>query len=202
MPFSGEDTMKKLSKEKKQQLLLIVILTIGALAGLWFGLIEWQKGMLTDLVERKGLAKTEFLKVKQAIENADKIEAQLNDSTSQIAKLENSMASGDLYSWAINTLRQFKSPYKVEIPQFSQIDGPKDVPLLPKFPYKQAALTIGGTAHFYDLGRFVADFENQNPYMRVLNVTLEPANGSAGDDRERLNFRMEIAALVKPSRLD
>ena len=38
-----------------------------------------------------------------------------------------------------------------------------DVNLLPNFPYKQATLTVAGTAHFHDLGRFLADFENQIP---------------------------------------
>ena len=194
--------MKKLSKEKRQQLILVVILTVGSLAGLWFGLINYQKGNLDDLLERGALARKELQKVTQAIENADKIEAQLTESNKQMGKVEEGMASGDLYSWAITTLRQFKGAYKVEIPQFSQIEGPRDVPLIPKFPYKQASLTIGGTAHFYDFGRFVADFENQYPYMRLLNVTVEPAASHSTEDRERLNFRMDVAALVKPSRLD
>jgi hypothetical protein len=70
--------------------------------------------------------------------------------------------------------------------------------MLPNFPYKQATLTIGGTAHFHDFGKFVADFENQFPYMRLMNVTLEPASGVLAADKERLSFRMEIATLVKP----
>ncbi len=154
------------------------------------------------MVARKSQAQGEFQKVKQAIENAEKVDAQLAETAKQLARFEDGMASGDLYSWAITTLRQFKASYnKVEIPQFSTIDGPKDVPLIPRFPYKQAALTVGGTAYFYDFGRFVADLENQFPYMRVLNLSLEPASG-ARDDKEKLNFRMDIAALVKPSRLD
>ena len=59
------------------------------------------------------------------------------------------MASGDLYAWTINTLRQFKLGYKVEIPQFSQIDGPKEMNMLAGFPYKQANMTISGTAYLH-----------------------------------------------------
>ena len=45
----------------------------------------------------------------------------------------------------------------------------------------------------------VADFENQFPYLRVLNLSLEPSSAAAGNDREKLSFKMEVAALVKPS---
>ncbi len=109
------------------------------------------------------------------------------------------MASGDLYAWAITTLRTFKLGYKVEIPQFSTIDGPKDVNLLPAFPYKQISLTVGGTATFHEFGRFVADFENQFPHMRLLNLSLEPGGLQAGGESSTLSFKMEIAALVKPT---
>ena len=109
------------------------------------------------------------------------------------------MAAGDLYSWLINTLREFKAPYKVDIPQFSQIDGPEAMPMLAGFPYKQATLTISGTALFYDFGTFLADLENQFPYLRVVNLTLEPSPGQVGNDREKLTFRMEIATLIKPA---
>jgi hypothetical protein len=107
------------------------------------------------------------------------------------------MATGDLYAWTINTLRQFKLSYKVEIPQFSQIDGPKDMNMLAGFPYKQANMTISGTALYHDFGKFVSDFENQYPYMRVLNLSLEPISAIVGADHEKLAFKMEIAALVK-----
>ncbi len=137
-------------------------------------------------------------KVKQAIANADQLEAELAEAERQVTKLEEGMASGDLYAWAINTVRQFKLPYKVEIPQFSQIDGPKDNSLLPNFPYKQATLTIGGTAFFHDFGRFLADFENSFPYARVLNLTLEPVSGLLHENREKLAFKMDISMLVKP----
>jgi hypothetical protein len=109
------------------------------------------------------------------------------------------MANGDLYAWAINTLKQFRLPYHVEIPQFSQVDGPKDMSMLPSFPYKQATMTVSGTAQFYDFGRFIADFENQFPYIRVLNLTLEPVSAMVPTDRERLSFKLEVAALVKPA---
>jgi len=189
--------MKKLSKDKQQKLLMIGLLTAGALIALWFGAVSTQQASLKNLAERKTDSEQKLREVKQTIANADKIETELGETGKQVAKLEEGMASGDLYYWPFNTLRQFKSNYKVEIPQFSQVDGPKEVSLLPKFPYKQLNLTVAGTAFFNDLGKFIADFENQHPYFRILNLTVEPA-GFSGGDHEKLSFKMEIAALVKP----
>jgi len=191
--------MKNLSKEKRNQLVLVIMGTAGVIAGLWLGLISAQQDSLRALAENKATAQNKLQQIKQTIEMAEAIDCQLDQAGKRLAKIEASMASGDLYSWAINTIRQFKLTYKVEIPQFSQIDGPKEVNMLPGFPYRQVNMTISGTALFYDFGKFVADFENQFPYLRVLNLTLEPASASVASERERLSFKMEVAALVKPT---
>lgn len=191
--------MKKLSKEKRQQLVLVVLLTVGALAGLWFGVIRAQKQSLQRLHVRREDAAQHLKQVKLAVDNADSIEARLAQASKRLTKVENHMASGDIYSWSITAIRQFRAAYRVDIPQFSQIDGPKDVSLLPGFPYKEAALTIGGTAQFYDFGRFIADFENQFPYARILNLSLDAASSLGGTDSEKLSFKMDIVTLVKPN---
>src|SRR5437899_2674005 len=150
--------MNKLSKEKRNQLILVAMATAGVVCALWLGLISAQQQSLRALADNKVSAQKKLEQVKQTIENADAIEVQLDEASKRLSKIEGSMASGDLYSWAINMVRQFKLPYRVEIPQFSQIDGPKDVSMLASFPYKQVNMTISGTALFHDFGRFVTDF--------------------------------------------
>ncbi len=191
--------MNKLSNDKRNQLILTVLVTVTVIAGLWLGLVRKQQHTLAELASRKKSAAQKLQVVKQTIENADLIEGQLAEASNQLAKVEETMASGDLYSWAITTIRQFKTNYKVDIPQFSQIDGPKNVSLLANFPYKQATLTISGTAFFHDLGKFVADFENEFPYVRVLNLSVEPVSALVANEREKLAFKMDVAALVKPT---
>jgi Tfp pilus assembly protein PilO len=191
--------MNNYSKQKRKQLVLVGLLAAMAIGGVWFGLIKFQKEGLERLAEKKAAAEKNLKMVKLSIENADQLDAELKEANKTVAQLEEGMASGDLYSWAINTIRQFKLPYKVEIPQFSQIDGPKDSTLLANFPYKQATLTIGGTAQYQDLGRFIADFENNFPFMRMMNLTLEPASSLLGNEREKLAFKIDIAALIKPN---
>ena len=101
---------------------------------------------------------------------------------------------GDLYSWTYNTIRLFKTPYQVDIPEIGHPDvGPVD--LFPSFPFKQVKFTITGTAYYHDLGKFIADFENTYPHIRVVNLQIQPAD--AADGAEKLSFRMDIIALVK-----
>lgn len=191
--------MKRLSKEKKQQLFLAVLVTAMALGCIWFFLIKAQRESLRRMDDRRTVAAQKVEQFKNAINRADQVEQELCEARKQLEKIEDNMATGDLYSWVINSVKGFKLGYKVEIPQFSQIDGPKDVTLLAKFPYKQASLTVSGTARFHEFGRFVADFENQFPYSRLVNLTLEPASGINAGEKENLSFKMEIATLVKPS---
>ncbi len=190
--------MKKLSKQKQQQLVLVVLGTAIVLAAVWFGLISTQQSTLRQLASQKAAVAKKLEAVRHEMLKAESVDVQLTDAQHKLARIEEGMATGDLYSWTINTIRQFKLPYKVEIPQFSQIDGPKECNQLYNFPYKQASLSVGGSAYYYEFGRFVADFENQFPYMRIMNLTLEPESAQ-GSDREKLSFRMELMTLVKPS---
>ncbi len=191
--------MNKLSKEKRQQLILTGLVTTLAICGLYFGVIRTQQGSVRTLKSKTEAAAQKLDQVKRSIQTADQTEQQLCDARKQLDKDEELMASGDLYAWAITTIRTFKLNYRVEIPQFSTINGPKEMDLLPAFPYKQITLTVGGTAAFNELGRFMADFENQFPHMRLLNLSVEPAPSQAAGGEPKLAFKMDIAALVKPN---
>ncbi len=106
------------------------------------------------------------------------------------------MASGDLYDWMIQTLNKSKLSHAVDLPQISR-ETPCEAGTFSQFPYKAAAFIVGGTAFYHDFGRFLADFENQFPYLRVQNLELEPA-AVRGEDSEKLHFKMEFVTLVKP----
>ena len=190
--------MKKLSKEKRDQFILVLLLIAGGAAALWFGLINFQKGHLRQLEADKQTAQNTLDSWDRLIKNADHIEADLAVASKKLADQEEDMASGDLYLWLVKNIRTFKVPYKsLDIPQLGQPEV-KETTLLPKFPYKQVTLTIGGTSYFHDLGKFIADFENQFPLFRVVNLEMEPAPAVAGTEREKLSFKMDVIALVKP----
>ena len=188
---------RKLPKEKRNHLVLVALAALIAVAGLYFGLIRRQNESLAHLALKKDAAAKKLQVVLDAVRRADRIKADLDDARNALAGAETDVASGDLYAWVINWLRGFKTPYKIEIPQFSQLSAPADVNLLPKFPYKQTTLTVAGTAHFHDLGRFLADLENQFPHVRLLNLSLDANAPSVAVEPETLSFKIDIVALAK-----
>jgi hypothetical protein len=190
----------KLPKAKRNHLIVVALLTVIALGGLGFGLIKWQYGNLRTLADKKEVAEKRLITVKDGINRADQIEAEFNAKKKKLAEQEEVMASGgDLYSWMVNSLRRFQLPYKaVDIPQIGQPTPPSDMSLLPQFPYKQMSLRVGGTAYYHDFGKFIADFENQFPHARVLNLALEPFPSAGPGEKEKLAFQMDIVTLVKP----
>jgi hypothetical protein len=83
----------------------------------------------------------------------------------------------------------------VDIPQISpETVGP--VGVFPEFPYQAATFKISGSGHYYDFGRFLRDFENQHPYIRVQNLDVEP---DTSPNSEKVNFRMDVVTLIKPA---
>jgi len=188
---------RKLPKEKRNQLVLVVLVSLIAIAGLYYSLIRYQDEGLAQLAEQRTKAATKLQVVLDSLQRADRTKMELEAAKTTLAAAERDVASGDLYAWVINSLREFKAPYKVEIPQFSQLGSPTDVNILPGFPYKQATLTVAGTAYYHDLGRFLADFENQFPHVRVVNLSIDANANAVMTDPEILSFKMDIITLVK-----
>jgi Tfp pilus assembly protein PilO len=187
----------KLPREKRNKLMLVVVGTLLAVAALYCLVISHQNENLARLANKKLDVQANQRRVLEAIRRASAIEADLTSAQQGLAEAEADIASGDLYSWVINTLRQFKAAYRVNIPQFSSLGPVTEVNLLPNVPYKQASLSLVGTAHFHDFGRFVADLENQFPHIRVVNLTLDLNPSPAPEDQETVSFKLDVVTLVK-----
>ena len=187
----------RLSKEKRNQLILVLVGTAAVLSLLGLGLIRYQRAGLKQLAEKREAAEKKLKQMEAAVTHASQTSVDLAEAKKNLAAMEGDIASGDLYAWFLTTIRHFRAPYKVEIPTFSPIGPTSDVNLLANFPYKQTTLSIQGTAHYHDLGRFLADFENKFPHIRVSNLTLD-LDGAASEP-EMLTFRMDLIALVKPN---
>lgn len=194
---------KKLPKEKRDQLVLVVLITVVALIGLGFGLIRFQYESLkrTRVAQEKAVLKLD--RMKQLMNRADQMEAELTTLSAKLKEMEKDLAtSGDVYAWALDLVRRFRLSYRVEVPGVSQ---PAKEPaslafaLLPKFPYEQQYFTVTGSGYYHDIGKFVADFENQFPYFRLINLTLTPLSSLSNEEKEKLEFRMEVMVLVRPN---
>ena len=188
-----------LSKAKLNRLIVVGLVTLIAVAGLYVGLIRHQNEKLSSLGQKKAATAKKLQGMIATGKQSDQIQLELDGARNALAEAENDIASGDRYAWVIGTLRQFKSRCKVEIAQYSTLSDPVNVNLLPNFPYKQATLTVAGTAHFHDLGQFLADLENQFPHFRLLNLTLDVSASSVTAEPETLSFKMDVVTLVKPN---
>lgn len=191
----------KISKEKRNHLIILTVVTVAVIGALWYFLIGAQNARLNEISGKIEQAREKQRRMEMAVKSADRIQEDFDAASEKMSRLEKEIARGDYYSWMYNTIKDFKTGYRVEIPQFSSVDKPVDCSLIYKFPYKQISMTVSGSGFFHDLGKFVADFENNFPTMRLQNLEMSPGGGGNFSDRERekLTFRMEIIALAKPT---
>ena len=186
--------MKWLPKEKRNPFILVVVITAAVLLLIYFVLLSSQRATLSKVKDSWKAASAELQGIEKTIKNVDATTNELAAANLAIARAEEDMATGDLYSWAYGTLRGFKQQYKVELPEISHpTEG--EVDLIPSFPYRQMRFVVSGKGYYHDIGKFVADFENAFPHTRVANLTVEPSV----NEGEKLSFRMEIVALIKPN---
>jgi Tfp pilus assembly protein PilO len=196
--------MNKLTREKRDRIILTGVAAAVLVAGLWFGFIRSQKTKVKETAAEITRAADKVAQARRRIEKESQIQSELETATARLKDIEGQMASGDLYSWVIVTLNKFRSAYKVDIPSFTR-EQIGEVGILPEFPYRAATFVVRGSAYYHDLGKFLADFENRFPYIRLQNLEIEPVGTPAATaphgpaDQEKLSFKMEIVALIKPT---
>src|SRR5437867_5231808 len=192
--------MKNLSREKRDRLILIALGTVVGVVALWYVVIKTQQKAIDSLAKQTLEQKSKVDNAQRLVGSTADLQRTLDGASQQLKTIEDTMASGDMYSWLILTLNKFRADRKVDIPQFSR-EVPTEVGVLPKFPYRAALFNVRGTAYFHDFGKFIADFENAFPFIRIQNLELEAAASSSATstgDPEKLAFRMEIVTLVNP----
>lgn len=192
--------MKGLSKDKRDRLILVAIGTLAIIVGLWYGVITQQRKALGRIAERAREQQTKVDNGQRLVTSSGDLQQNVEKANAKLRAVEQTMASGDMYSWIILTVNKFRADRQVDIPQFSR-EVTTEVGVLPRFPYRAALFNVRGTAFYHDFGKFVADFENTFPFLRVQNVELEPAGSSSATqtpDSEKLAFKMEIVALINP----
>ncbi len=191
-------TFQKITKEKRNHLILVALFTMVALGGLGFFLIRYQYNQLRVIAMDTTEASKKLARMKEAVLHSEEIVRRLTEVSETLTAQEAEMVAGDPFSWGLDVLRRFRAAYKVEVPTVNQpVLG--ECNLLAKFPYKQATFTIAGSAYYHDFGRFVADFENQFPHMRIVNLLLNPASSLIAAEKEKLEFKLDVVALVRPN---
>ena len=191
--------MNKLSKEKKQRLVLVAGGTAGAIVAIYFLLISTQ---LAEASKRNKETEETQQKVEAAekmIKKADEVDKDLKARAKQLDQIESQMASGDLAVWIPNTVKQIRVRHPAVV--IAKVSSEESVPvgILPVFPYKAIRFVVRGSGYYHDLGKFFSDFENSLPYFRIQNLELEPGDASLSADGEKLVFKADFVVLLKPN---
>ncbi|HHY84492.1 MAG TPA: type 4a pilus biogenesis protein PilO [Verrucomicrobia bacterium] len=187
-----------MSKEKRNQLVLVVMATLLVMSGLYFFLIRNQQQTLADISKKKQTAEEKLAEIRETRKSSAQILKDLEHVTQTLTLKEQEMASGDLYAWMLDFIGKFKAGHAIDIRQFNS-KGESAVAMFPKFPYREIAVTIMGSGFYHDIGRFIADFENRFPTARIMNLELAPESSANLADREKLTFKMDVVCLVENS---
>lgn len=189
--------MKRLPPDKRNKLVLVIAGTAGLIGLVYFLLISPQKEENQKLGAAEAADRAKLQQVKQTVSQAAATSDRVAEISQLLARAEDDSATGDVFAWTYDTIRQFKTAHKVEISSIGQ-PVQSDVDLVPNCPYKQIKFQILGNGYYHDIGKFIASLENKFPHIRVTSLTIDPAGGPDAPG-EKLSFRVEIVALVKPN---
>ncbi len=198
--------MARLSKDKRDKLILVTMGSVAMIAGLWYGVIKSRDEEFSLMQTRRAKISEKLDKARSVVRRAVQAEADLQAATNQLRTAEETMATGDSFSWSLQLLEKVKAGHDVTIIDVGRpVKG--DVNMLAQFPYEAAIFSVRGTAYYHDFGKFLADFENRYPYFRVQSLSLlagsEDVTGTSssapGTGEAKLSFKMEIVALTKPN---
>src|ERR1035438_1304175 len=99
MQFPGVRPMKRLSREKRNQLIIVILVTLAILALIGFGLIRPQRASISKIADARKVADNKLQSIKHAITNSEALANEWNETTYALAHAEEDLVSGDLYSW-------------------------------------------------------------------------------------------------------
>jgi Tfp pilus assembly protein PilO len=189
--------MKRLSPEKRNKLIGVAVGTLALMGLIYFFLIGPEQEQSRNMEGSVASARTKLEAIKKTIHDANANVGVVDATAANLGKAEEDVASGDLFAWTYDTMRRFKSAYRVELPDVGQ-PTLTDATFIPKSPYRQIRVRIHGYGYYHDIGKFLSEMENKFPHARVENLTMEPSDG-ADAAPEKLQFRADFIALVKPN---
>jgi Tfp pilus assembly protein PilO len=188
--------MKRLTPAKRNQLITVLLFTAAMIGSVYFMLIRPENRENHRLIQETNDRRADLNKYKEVIGQSQATSNQLVAVSLQLQAAEKDIASGDVYAWIYDTIRRFKENYHLNIPTIGQpMISEND--LIPNYPYKQVRLSLSGTGYYHNLGKFVSDFENTFPHMRIVNLAIGATDSA--EDSEILSFHFDVVALVKPT---
>lgn len=196
----------RMTKEKRDQLLLVGLVAAVLAGGLWYVWISPTSRKIDRARVQVQKARQDFEKADGIVKQMDPLQAELDETQKALGGIESGMVSlVDPLTWAYGVRDSLRSRNsEVEVSSVTRpTEGPPE--MLGNFPYNEGTFTMTGKAKYEDLGKFLADFENLYPYFRVRNLQLstsgrDAGGGDAGGGTSSLvGFNVNMVALVRPS---
>lgn len=192
--------MKKLTKDKKDSLILTVL-------GTGFYCVFALQFFVTGQNKRIENLKKQDLALEDKISNLNRLNSRealiVRDHDFSLAKLEElkqfTISGSDPYSWMLSRTEEYKQKYKdlTFNPNRPVVD---ETPIFPGFTYEVVRFKISGKGYFHDLGSFINDLENANPFFRVEKISLGQKNGvppvSVDGLIEILDFSFDLVVVL------
>ncbi len=182
---------------RQKRLIQALVMCVSAL-GIIVGLVVRPQWISLKAAEQEiSEIADEVAEAKQIAHHAKDAYEEMITRSNELAQVESTMASGDVYSWVVKTFEKLRKGHDVTI---NQIDPPevRESQSLPKVPYQEAMFTVTGRATYHSLGTFIANIENTLPYARLLDLEMHAPGSGRGDfdESERLLFKVDISVLV------
>jgi Tfp pilus assembly protein PilO len=169
--------MSKLPKEKRDKLILVILGAIGVAGILYTFILSNQKDTLGSLNAKITTTRDKLGKAERLVKSAPTIQERLKEGRDTLeARQKDMVPDGQEFYTFFKLFDQFRHQEKLQTSFIGSISKPEfDNPgVLPKIPYKAAIFGIRASGYFKDIGKFIADFENAYPYMRVQGLRLQP----------------------------
>jgi len=194
--------MNKLSKEKRDKLLLTIIGVVGVLSVLYFLVITDQQDEIAQL-------KSKITALNSKRDTAERLSKRMNEVDANfeaqkkilVQKQAEMPRPGQDHAWFLNLMEEQRRKFDLEVEDIKTPDA-TEAGILPKFPFRAVALNVTMIGTYYDFGRFLANFENSYPYMRVQGLKIVPEirgtrPGESADSGDKLRFTYKVIALIK-----
>lgn len=200
--------MSRLSKEKRDKLILTMIGVAGALGVLYTFVLGSQQDQLAAYQLQILSVKAKVSKAESLVKSEQAVARNLDQSQQALALRTRDMAvQAQAHYWFLKLLDEQRKKQALNSSFIADITKPEfiEVGLLPKFPFRAASFGVRLNGHFNEIGRFIADLENSYPYFRVQLVRMGPTGNTtaisstrASDEAEKLMVEMRVITLLKP----
>ena len=202
--------MNKMSKEKRDKLILTWLCIIGVLGTLYTFVWGAQTDKLTEYGNGSKKADDLLYRAQRLIDNSPIIERNLATNRLVLQQMHSAMAApGSEYETFIRIMKAVE--LKLDSAIVARLATRTEVVregLLPNFPYPEVSISFVPSAHFHELGQFIAELENSYPFMRVGSVRMNPEatprgprskNSAASDINEKLGGDVRLTNFIKPN---